>query len=87
MKLKYDFSIQEVAGSYMAVAVGPSSEDFNGLVKMNATGKQIFLLLQQGKSEEEIVEALKTTYTAEPGKIETAVKDFILSLRKKGLLE
>lgn len=87
MKLKYDFSIQEVAGSYMAVAVGPGSEDFNGLVKMNATGKQIFLLLQQGKSEEEIVEALKTTYNAEPGKIEAAVKDFILSLKKKGLLE
>lgn len=87
MKLKYNFSIQEVAGSYMAVAVGPGSENFSGLVKMNATGKQIFLLLQQGKNPEEIIETLKTTYQAEPGQIETAVSTFFQSLKDKGLLE
>ena len=46
MKLKYQFVVNEVADQYVAVAVGAALEAFNGFIKMNDVGAEIFDLLK-----------------------------------------
>ena len=38
VKIKSGFVLEEVGGSYLAVAVGEDSSQFSSLVKLNATG-------------------------------------------------
>lgn len=67
MKLKYNFVVQEVAGLYMAVAVGDKANEFSGVINLNDTAKFIFELIQQGLSEDEIISRLMVEYEGEPG--------------------
>lgn len=55
--------IQEVADAF--VAVSADSKEFHGMIRMNKTGKDIFKLLQNEISEEEIVTKLIEKYDAE----------------------
>ena len=46
MKLKYNFIVNEVADKMVAVAVGADLEAFNGFIKMNDIGAEIFEILK-----------------------------------------
>ena len=54
MRIKKGFVLREVAGQIMVIATGEASKDFHGMIKLNATGKVIWLGLQEGLSQEEI---------------------------------
>lgn len=86
MKLKYDFVIQEVADDFVAVAVGDSAADFNGLVRLNGTGKTIFEQLQKGADEDEIVKVMLEKYDTTEEVLKTEVNKFVASLRESGIL-
>lgn len=86
MKLAYQFVIQEVAGSYMAVAVGPNAEDFKDMIKLNGTAKHIFTCLQQKKGVEEIVMSMSDVYEVSEPEARKSVESFVSQLRKAGVL-
>ena len=62
MKIKEGFMLREVAGSYVVVAVGKRSEQFNGMVNMNETGAFLWKLVEQGASRDELLSRLLETY-------------------------
>ena len=62
MKLINEMSVTEVAGEYIAVPVGAAAEKFHGIVRLNASALDIWKGLEQGKSEDEIAQALADTY-------------------------
>lgn len=39
MKLKYKFVVRNVSGKPVAVAVGQDNERFNGMIKLNPSGR------------------------------------------------
>ena len=43
MKIKDGFVLEEVGGSYLAVAVGECAGNFNGMVRLNGTGAFLWL--------------------------------------------
>ena len=47
MKLKYNFVINQVTDKMVAVAVGGDLEAFNGFIKMNDIGAEIFEILKE----------------------------------------
>lgn len=84
MKLKYNFAINEIADKTVAVALGG---DFNGILKMNATGAYIFRMLQNDVTEEEIVAAMEKDFTdATKEEIKETVDEFIAELKKSDFL-
>ena len=88
MKLKYKFVVREVGGIPTAVAVGEDNVHFNGMVKLNSTGKFIFELLNQGdKSLEEITNAMVSQYDVSREVACNAVSAFIDNIRDAGLIE
>lgn len=53
----------------------------------NDVGGQILKLIEQGKTQDEIIEALKDLYSEEPFKIESDMLTFIEELKKSNLVE
>lgn len=86
MKLKCEFIIQELAGNYIAVPVGIDA-DVSSMLQLNDTGKSIFELLTQQKSEDEIVSTLMEQFEGEEADIRAEVQRFVNELTSKGLME
>ncbi|MBE6727211.1 MAG: PqqD family protein [Ruminococcaceae bacterium] len=88
MKLKYSFVVNEVAGQFVAVVVGDDIEKFSGFVKMNDVGADIFALLSEETTIDEVVAKLKEKYTeASDDEVRETVEEFTAKLRESGVLE
>lgn len=80
MKLKYDFVINQVAGETVAVSVGNNDGQFNGYIKLNETGAEIFKALKKDTTREQIVELLLQKY---PDATENQVTESVDELLEK----
>lgn len=74
MTIKKGFVVKEIAGQYVVVALGEASKVFNGIIKLNESGKLIWEMLAEGKSRDEVVDAILVEYNGVER--ETAEKDF-----------
>ncbi len=88
MKLKYEFVINQVADQMVAVPVGDGLENFSGFVKMNDIGAEIFEILKEDVTLEEIVTKMleKHPEATKEEALET-VKEFTDRLIAEGLAE
>ena len=77
MKLNYEFSIQEVADKFVAVAKNPETETVEHVFNLNETGAVILRALQEGKDVPAIVSLLLSTYDVDPQEAEAEVNTFI----------
>ena len=73
MQIKKDFTIQKVGSSYVAVAVGESSKNFHGMIRLNETGAFLWnLMAEKNCSENDLVDAILAEYEVDR---ETVVAD------------
>lgn len=89
MKIKSGFVLEEVGGSYLAVAVGERAESFSALVKLNGTGAFLWNLMKdKDVTREELLDSVMNTY--EGVSRERALADIIAfeaKLKDGGILE
>ncbi len=87
MKLKYNFVINNVAGSVVAVPVGTDSAAFKGYIKLNDTGAYIFKSLKTGASREELIEGILRDFEgAQRQEVEKTVDEFLDKLRASDII-
>lgn len=88
MKLKYEFVITEIDEQSVAIPVGEASEEFNGIIRLNDTAKEIIEMLCEDTSLEEIVDGLHKKYSeSQKDEIKEYVEKFVLSLKSENLIE
>ncbi len=88
MKLKYNFVTNEVADNIVAVAVGEDMSKFNGFIKMNQTGAEIFELLKNDISMDDLIAEMQKLYPDETLEIVTeTVESFVQQLKESGVVE
>lgn len=87
MKLKYKFLTQSVPEGYIAITTDEDADKFQGIVRMNKTGMEIFDMLSSDQTEDSIVEALREKYEDDDNKIPGAVHKFVEYLKEEGILE
>ena len=87
MKIKSGFIAKEIAGQYVVVALGAASRVFNGIIKLNESGKFIWDKLSAEAEVDEIVDALLTEYGIDRETAEIDVNKFIDELRGVNILE
>lgn len=87
MRINKDFVLREVAGQAFVIATGKSSKKFNGMVKLNDTGRIIWEGLAAGLSEEDIAGKLTAEYDVSGEKAMSDVEKFIADARENGFLE
>ena len=87
MKLKYNFVTNEVADKIVAVAVGSDLDQFNGFIKMNDIGAEIFEILKNDVTLDEIIDKMceKHPESTREEAVE-AVTGFVEELKKNGVV-
>ena len=81
MKIKDGFVVRELAGQSIVVALGEASKTFNGMIKLNDTGRLIWDMLAEGKSKEEIADKFIAEYDVDRSIAERDINAFIETLQ------
>ena len=87
MKLNENFVLRQIVGSWVAVAVGQVSVDFNGMLRLNDTGVLLWNKLKDGADEQDLARALTEEYDVSPETAAQDVQDFLRQLQEAGCLE
>ena len=87
MKIKDGFVVRDLAGQSIVVALGEASKTFNGMIKLNDTGRLIWDMLAQGKSRDEIADKFIAEYEVERAIAERDIDAFIEVLQGAEILE
>ncbi len=87
MKVRDGFVLREVGGQPVVVSVGPASQVFNGMIKLNGTGAFLFEKMQDETTEDALVEALMEKYDVEEELARNDVKNFVDTFRKARIIE
>ncbi len=87
MKIKDGFVVREIAGQSIVVALGTATKDFNGMIKLNDTGRVMWDLMSQGKDREEIIEHFLSEYDIDRASVEADLDRFINTLQGANILE
>ena len=88
MKLKYNFVINTVVDKFVAVAIGADAEKFNGFIKMNDIGAEIFEILRDDVTVDEIVTLMLQKHPESTDEEARAVViDFTNRLKDSGIID
>lgn len=87
MKIKDDFILRKVAGSYVVVPVSKLTLDFNGIVTLNETGAFLFKLLQQGAEKEELLAKMLDEYEVDEARAAADIDAFIQKVKDADILD
>lgn len=88
MTIKKGFIVKEIAGEYVVVALGAASKVFNGIIKLNESGKLIWEMMADGKERDRIIEALLDQYTdVDRETVESDFDKFVAILEGANILE
>ena len=87
MKIKSGFIVRELAGEYVVVALGEASKIFNGIIKLNETGKFIWERLSLGEDKQTIIDGILKEYQAEQKQVEEDFDRFVEILKGANILE
>ena len=86
MKKKLDFVLREIAGDLLLVPTGKTALNLNGMLTLNEIGGEIWKMLDDVDSEEEIVERLLQEYEVGEEELRQDVHEFLNKLRELGIL-
>lgn len=86
MRIKTGFVLREVAGQIMVIATGEASKDFHGMIKLNATGKEIWESLQEGLEIEDIAKRLQEKYDVDAERAMEDTAAFIQQMEGLGFI-
>ena len=84
MKIKDGYLLREVAGTFVVVPVG--KVDFDGMIRLNETGRFLWKHLETPTTESELADALLTEYNVDRSVAERDVAAFLAKLRDASLL-
>ena len=87
MKIKENFELRQVAGSFVVLSVADAAVDFNGMLTLNESGVLLWHLLEQGKTQEELVDMLLTVYEVSRQEASADVEEFLNKLIQAGCVD
>ncbi len=87
MKIKEGFVVREIAGQSIVIALGEASKNFNGMIKLNETGRIIWDMLGTGAERDEIIEKILEEYDIDRDTVSADVDKFIDTLKGASILE
>lgn len=87
MKIKNGFVVRSIAGESVVVALGEASKNFNGIIKLNETGRFLWDKLSEGAGTEELIEAILAEYDIDRETAEADIIRFVDTLKGANILE
>lgn len=87
MKIKSGFILRQIADSWVAVPIGSMAGKVQGLISLNDTAAEIWKILEEDHTEEEVVELLARGYDEKPETLVRSVREFTEELARQDILE
>ena len=87
MKIKDNFILKKIAGSYLVIPVRTAAVDFSGVIKLSETGAFLWELLKDERTADELTAKLLEEYEVDEATAAADVERFIEKLRGADFLE
>ena len=87
MKIKPNFMLREIAGSWLVVPLGERVVDFNGIITLSETGAFLWKLMEKNANVEELIDQLLIEYDVDENTARADVTEFAAALKEGALLE
>ena len=87
IKIKSGFVVREIAGQSVVVALGAASKSFNGIIKLNETGRVMWDILAQGAEKDDVVSKILSEYDVDRATVEKDFDSFVTTLKENNILE
>lgn len=87
MKIRKGFILRKVGEQNVVVAVGEASRSFNGIIRLNESGRYLWEKLQGGITEQELLQAMLKDFDIDESTAGRDISAFIAKLEEAGLLE
>ena len=87
MMLRENFVLRQVADTWVVIALGSATADFNGMLTLNETGALLWRALERGANRDELATALTSEYSVDRELALNDVDEFLNKLTKVGCLE
>ena len=86
MRIVPGFVVRQIAGETIAIPSGPAAQALSGLLALNGSGKLLFELLQDDRTEPALVQAILDEYEIDTDTARADVSEFLEILRQNGVL-
>jgi len=87
MKIKENFMLKEIAGSFVVVPTGAALVDFQMMLSLNETGVFLWEHLKTDTNEEKLLEALLKEYDVDEATAKADINEFVELLKTKKVIE
>ncbi len=87
VKAKPGFVLREIGQTYIIVPVGAEAQKFNGIIKLNKTGKFLWEAISQGIDVEDLVANMLQEYDISEEVVRGDVESFIEKAKNANLAE
>ena len=87
MKLKKNFVLRQVAGTWVVLPLGAETVNFSGMLQLNESGAMLWRVLEEGGSQDVLVEALLGEYDVPREQAEADVQEFLAKLDQAGCIQ
>lgn len=87
MRIKKDYILREVAGTYVVLPIGKANLSLNGMLTLNATAVMLWNMLEAGTTCDEMVQHLTDEFTVSSEDARKDVEVFLETLKMVDCLE
>lgn len=87
MKIKSNFTLRNIADTWVALPLGGAAVDFTGMLTLNESGVMLWRLLEGGSTREEMADALLREYEVSYEEALSDVDAFVARLNDAGCIE
>lgn len=86
MRVDKEFVLREIAGDYIIIPTGETVLEFNGLITVNEVGVDIWKMLQEDVTFEDLVKGILDEYDVEEEVAREDIQEFLDTLINGGIL-
>ena len=87
MKIRDEYIIREIAGSFVVVPTGSQAVEFGGIMTINETAAFIWNVFKKGAEKEDAVEAICAEYDVDRQTAEKDVDEVVELLQSYNVFE
>ena len=87
MKIKENFNLRKIAGTWAVLPTGASTLDFTGILTLNESGCMLWHLLENGCTREDMAKALTEEYDVSLEEALADIDAFIEKLEKANCID
>ena len=87
MKIKSNFALKKIAGTWVVLPLKEQTVDFTGMLTLNESGCMLWQLLEGGCTREELAQALVNEYEVSYENALSDVNEYLEKLTQAGCID